>query len=87
MIKREFIENNLLKVLNYLPQEICKSNHIYYLSIWKTSENLWCITYETTDNYSLFYVQGFNDLIDGIIYIIKSIDTVIPDFANNLINI
>lgn len=87
MIKREFIENNLLKVLNYLPQEICKGNHIYYLSIWKTSENLWCITYETTDDYSLFYVQGFNDLIDGIIYIIKSIDTIIPDFINNLIDI
>lgn len=81
MIKREFIENNLLKVLNYLPWKI----DIYYLYISKIG-NTYYIKYQNIYGNAIL---GFNneDLIEALIETIKELDTIIPNFIDNLIDI
>lgn len=86
MIKREFIENNLVKVLNYLPGVIKYQKHNYYLKIDKV-DNTWFIEYY--NNYlenTIIDAQG-KDFVQVIIDIIQEIDIFIPDFINNLIDI
>ena len=81
MIKREFVENNLVKVLNYLPWKIDK----YYLYISKIG-NTYYIKYQNIYGNSILTFNK-EDLIEVLIETIKELDTIIPDFANNLINI
>lgn len=86
MIKREFIENNLIKVLNYLPGVIKYQKHNYYLKIDKI-DNTWFIEYynDYLEN-TIIDAQG-KDFVQVIIDIIQEIDIFIPDFINNLIDI
>lgn len=86
MIKREFVENNLVKVLNYLPEIINYEKYYYYLRIYKT-DNTWIIEYY--NNYlqkTIIDAQG-KDFIQVIIDTIEQIDIFIPDFINNLVDI
>ena len=93
MIKREFIENNLLKVLNYLPEYIKDSEEQawWYLKIEK-EYGKYKITYFHNDvEYNCFdsnlFISINEDLIEAIIDIIKKLNTIIPNFINNLIDI
>lgn len=87
MIKREFIENNLLKVLNYLPAHIIINSAEYLMRIERTYNGNYKIYYHNLEGYALYYPKVSNDLIDSIIEAINELDKYIPDFANNLINI
>ena len=88
MIKREFVENNLIKVLNYLPIYISNKNgNDFYLEITKAHNNKWMIKYVYDNGVNLFIVKQFDNLIDNLIYTIEQLDKYIPNFANNLIGI
>ena len=87
MIKREFVENNIVKILSYLPYKIHIKNNNYYLFITKTSTNCWIITYENEDGGNLFTNAFTTDFVENLIYIIEKIDKIIPDFINNLIDL
>lgn len=85
-VKKKFIENNLLKVLDYLPANINVNNKEYYLYITKLNNGSYSIFY--SDNiFSLYFPKSNSNLIDVIIYTIEQLDKYIPNFANNLINI
>ena len=86
MIKREFIENNFLKVIDYLPGVINYQGYNYYLKIDKV-DNTWFIKYYNCYlEKTIIDAQG-KDFVQIIIDIIEQIDIFIPDFVNNLINI
>lgn len=87
MIKREFVENNIVKILTYLPHKIHVENNDYYLFITKTSTNRWIITYENENCGNLFTNAFTTDFVENLIYIIEKIDKIIPDFINNLIDL
>lgn len=86
MIKREFVENNLVKVLNYLPGVIKFQKHNYYLKIEKV-DNTWFIEYQNTYIENTIIDAQEKDFIQIIIDIIEQIDIFTPDFINNLIDI
>lgn len=86
MIKREFVENNLVKVLNYLPGVIKYQEYNYYLKIDKV-DNTWFIEYYHYYLDKTIIDAQEKDFIQVIIDIIQQIDIFIPDFINNLINI
>lgn len=86
MIKREFIENNLIKVLNYLPGIIKYQKHNYYLKIDKV-DNIWFIEYYNSFLENTIIDAQEKDFVQVIIDIIQEIDIFIPDFINNLIDI
>lgn len=86
MIKREFIENNLLKVLDYLPGVINYQKHNYYLKIDK-ADNIWLIEYYNNFIENTLIDSEGKDFVKVIIDIIQQINIFIPDFINNLINI
>lgn len=86
MIKREFVENNLLKVLDYLPGIIKYQKHNYYLKIDKV-DNTWFIEYYNAFLENTLIDAQEKDFIQVIIDIIQEIDIFIPDFINNLIYI
>ena len=86
MIKKEFIENNLLKVINYLPYQITKNNKNYCIRILK-EYNTWFIQYNNIyHEESLLRIEG-TDFIKVLINTITELDKYIPDFINNLVNI
>lgn len=88
MIKREFIENNLLKVLDYLPAHLKLNNNDYQLTIQKYYNGSYVVYYYDTISETLLYPsKDFNTLIDAIIYAITKLDKYIPNFINNLVNI
>lgn len=87
MIKREFVENNLLKVLDYLPAHFIVNNKEYFLYISKLYNGLYVISYADVKGFTLYLPASKFNLIDAIIYSIEQLDKYIPDFINNLIDI
>ncbi len=87
MIKREFIENNLLKVLDYLPAHFVANNKEYFIYITKLYSGQYSILYVDNDMTTLYFPESKFTLIDAIIYTIEQLDKYIPNFINNLINI
>lgn len=87
MIKREFIENNLLKVIDYLPAHFVANDKEYFLHIFKLYSGSYSIFYADNNNTTLYFPESKSNLIDEIIYAIEQLDKYIPNFANNLINI
>ena len=87
MIKKEFVENNLLKVIDYLPAHITTNNKEYFLYITKLYSGSYSIFYADKSNTTLYIPVSNLTLINAIIYTIEQLDKYIPDFANNLINI
>lgn len=86
MIKREFIENNLIKVINYIPGVINYEEYNYYLKIEKV-DNTWFIEYYNCYLDKTIIDAQEKDFVQVIIDIIQQIDIFIPDFINNLIDI
>ena len=87
MIKKEFVENNLLKVLDYLPSHIVVNDKKYDFYIIKLYSGSYVIYYAEENNITLYFPKSCITLIDAIISTITELDKYIPDFANNLINI
>ena len=86
MIKREFVENNLLKIINCLPYQITKNNKNYCIRILK-EYNTWFIQYNNIYyEESLLRIEG-TDFIKVLINTIIELDKYVPNFINNLINI
>ena len=87
MIKKEFIENNLLKILDYLPAHFVTNNKEYFIYISKLYSGQYSIFYADTNGFTLYFPESKPNLIDAIVYTIDQLDKYIPNFANNLINI
>lgn len=87
MIKRKFVENNLVKVLDYLPAHFVTNNKEYFIYISKLYSGAYSICYADNKGLSLYFPESKSNLIDAIIYTIEQLDKYIPNFANNLINI
>ena len=87
MIKKEFVENNLLKVIDYLPAHFVIKDKKYFLYITKLYSGSYCIFYADDNGFTLYIPMSKFTLIDAIIYTIEQLDKYIPNFANNLINI
>lgn len=87
MIKREFVENNLLKILNYLPAHIVINNKEYYFYMIKLYSGKYLIYYADENNITLYFPKSCITLANAIVSTITELDKYIPNFANNLINI
>lgn len=87
MIKKEFVENNLLKVIDYLPAHFVASNKEYFLYITKLYSGSYSIFYADSNKITLYFPESKFNLVDAIIYTIEQLDKYIPDFTNNLITI
>ena len=73
MIKKEFVENNLLKVLDYLPAHFTANNEEYFLYISKSYSGQYSIMYVDDNMTTLYFPATKFTLIDEIILSITSI--------------
>lgn len=87
MIKKEFVENNIIKVLDYLPAHFVVNDKEYFIYISKLYSGQYSIFYADNRGLSLYFPESRFTLVDAIIYTIEQLDKYIPNFANNLINI